>query len=371
MGANGNVLFLTLTLTLTLLQDFTMHPLENDRFIRALLREPIDRTPVWLMRQAGRYLPEYRALRAKAKDFFTFCQTPEMACEATLQPIARFPLDAAIIFSDILTVPLAMGCEIRMNEGRGPFAPSPVRDQEAIDQLTVRHAVEKLHYVSQAIQLTKKELNNKIPLIGFAGSPWTVATYMVEGQSSKTFEIIKSMLYKNPVLLHQLLQKITDVTIDYLNMQINAGANVIMLFDSWGGALSPYEYQLFSLQYMKMIGEKIQRMHSHKKIPLIFFSKGCGLYLNTIADSGCDAVGLDWTMDLALAKKQVGDRVALQGNLDPSILLSTPETVRSEAKKILDVYKNQTGFVFNLGHGISKDTPVENVEALMETITKQ
>ncbi|MCX7120245.1 MAG: uroporphyrinogen decarboxylase [Gammaproteobacteria bacterium] len=343
-----------------------MFKLQNDRLIKALLREPIDRTPVWLMRQAGRYLPEYRALRAKAKDFFTLCQTPELACEVTLQPVKRFPLDAAIIFSDILTVPLAMGCDIQMHEGRGPFAPNPVRDQQAINQLNTNHALEKLNYVTDAITLTKKELNNRIPLIGFAGSPWTVATYMVEGQSSKTFEIIKKMMFRDPILLHQLLQKLTTVTIDYLNAQIDAGADVIMLFDSWGGVLSPNEYQHFSLHYMQFIAQHIKREHNGKKIPLIFFSKGCGLYLETMASSQCDALGLDWTMDLATAKRQVGDRVALQGNLDPSILLSDPEKVRDAVKAILAVYDNQTGFVFNLGHGISKDTPLENVEALFD-----
>ncbi len=343
---------------------------KNDRLIKALLHQPIDRTPLWFMRQAGRYLPEYRALRAKTKDFFTFCQTPELACEATLQPIKRFPLDAAIIFSDILTVPLAMGCEITLDEGRGPIAPNPIRSHKMIDALNTTHALEKLNYVMQAIQLAKKELNNKIPLIGFAGSPWTVATYMVEGRSSKTFEKIKSMLFRDPTILQALLEKITTVTIDYLNAQIHAGADVIMLFDSWGGVLSPIDYQQFSLNYMKKIGEKVIREFQHKKIPLIFFSKGCGLYLENIVSSGCDAIGLDWTMDLQTAKKMVGDRVALQGNLDPSILLSTPKIIQQRAKQILDVYRGETGFVFNLGHGISKDTPVDNVAALVEAVIK-
>src|SRR3990167_4323153 len=346
-----------------------MIPLKNDRLIKALMRQPVDRTPIWLMRQAGRYLPEYRALRAKTRDFFTFCQTPELACEATLQPIHRFPLDAAIIFSDILTVPLAMGCEIKMDEGRGPVALNPIRDQWAMQSLNT-DILEKLNYVLEAIYLTKKELHNQIPLIGFAGSPWTVATYMVEGQSSKTFEIIKSMLYKNPKILHQLLQKITDVTIEYLKMQIAAGADIVMLFDSWGGVLSPNTYYEFSLQYMTKITQQL-KTHTHTHTPVIIFSKGCGLYLENIANSGCDAVGVDWTMDLALAKKQVGNRVALQGNLDPSILLSTPDIIKREAQKILDVYHGETGFVFNLGHGISKNTPIENVAALMELITQK
>jgi uroporphyrinogen decarboxylase len=345
-----------------------MTALKNDRFIRALLRQPIDRTPIWMMRQAGRYLPEYRALRAKAKDFFDFCRTPELACEATLQPLARFPLDAAIIFSDILTVPIAMGCDIKMDEGRGPVAPNPIRHLDAIQQLDVHHAVEKLQYVFDAIALTKKSLNQKVPLIGFSGSPWTVATYMVEGQSSKTFEKIKSMMYANPAVMHALLDKITAVTIQYLNAQIAAGADAVMVFDSWGGVLSPLQYQLFSLYYMKKIGENIDREYNGKKIPLIFFSKSCGLYLETIANAGCDAVGLDWTMDLSIAKKLVGDRVALQGNLDPCVLFADAKTIQAEAKKILSVYNNETGFVFNLGHGISKDTPIESVVALMEVI---
>lgn len=345
-----------------------MTALKNDRFIKALLRQPIDRTPVWLMRQAGRYLPEYRAVRAKTRDFFTFCQTPELACAVTLQPVERFALDAAIIFSDILTVPLAMGCDITMDEGKGPVAPNPIRDKKAIDQLDMNGALEKLEYVMQAIRLTKKELNQKIPLIGFSGSPWTVATYMVEGQSSKTFEKIKGMLFREPNLLHTLLQKLTDVTVDYLNAQINAGADVVMVFDSWGGVLSPSDYHCFSLHYMQQISNRLLREQHGKKVPLIFFSKGCGLYLESIADSGCDAVGLDWTMDLATAKKMVGNRVALQGNLDPCVLLSNPETVTTAVKKIMDVYKKETGFVFNLGHGISKDTPVENVAALMDAV---
>ncbi|MDP1573352.1 MAG: uroporphyrinogen decarboxylase [Coxiellaceae bacterium] len=336
--------------------------MQNTRFIKALLRQSVDRAPIWLMRQAGRYLPEYRALRSKTRDFFTFCETPELACEATLQPLRRFPLDAAIIFSDILTIPRAMGCDIQMHENKGPFAPNPIRDAQAIQSLDTK-VLEKLAYVSQAIQLTKKELN--VPLIGFAGSPWTVATYMVEGGSSKTFEKIKSMMYKAPEMMHQLLQKITDATVDYLNAQIEAGADVVMLFDSWGGVLAPMEYQFFSLDYMKKIREKI----NNKNIPVIFFSKGCGLYLENIVQSGCDAVGVDWTMDLSVAKKIVNKRVALQGNLDPTILLSTPEVVASEAKKILNVYRGETGFIFNLGHGISKDTPVENVEMLVETIS--
>lgn len=332
----------------------------NTRFIKALLRQPVDRAPLWMMRQAGRYLPEYRQLRAKARDFFDFCETPELACEATLQPLRRFALDAAIIFSDILTVPRAMGCDIVMEENKGPVAPSPIRNDAAIHALST-HCLEKLTFVSKAIEITKKELS--VPLIGFAGSPWTVATYMVEGGSSKTFETIKAMLYKNPAMLHLLLEKITTVTIDYLKMQVAAGADVLMVFDSWGGVLSQEAYQLFSLHYMKKIRAAIS------STPMIFFSKACGLYLEEIVQSGCEGVGIDWTMNLAHAKKIANHRVALQGNLDPTILLSTPEVVVREAQKILNVYKNETGFIFNLGHGISQHTPIENVEALVTLVT--
>lgn len=342
-----------------------MPDLLNNRFIKALLRQPIDRTPLWLMRQAGRYLPEYRQLRAKTPDFFKFCQTPELACEATMQPILRFPLDAAIIFSDILTVPIAMGCDIKMFENLGPVALNPIQSEKAVETLKI-DVIEKLDYVSQAIKLTKQALNNKIPLIGFAGSPWTVATYMVEGKSSKTFEIIKKMLFAAPHLLHSLLEKITAVTIDYVNKQIEAGADVIMLFDSWGGALSPADYKIFSLNYMQKIIKNI-----NKKAPTIIFSKGCYESLELIADVGCDGVGLDWGMDLMSAKKRIGDKVALQGNLDPCTLLATPEIIRKKTKELLSIYQNKTGYIFNLGHGISKDTPVENVAALVDAIVNQ
>ena len=346
-----------------------MPALKNDRLIKALLRQPVDRTPIWLMRQAGRYLPEYRELRAQHKDFFSFCRNPEIACEVTLQPLRRFALDAAIIFSDILTVPIAMGCDIQMIPGTGPVAPTPIRTEQAIIELQTEGCLEKLDYVMQAIDRTVKSLGGDVPLIGFAGSPWTVATYMVEGQSSKTFEVIKSMMYRSSDVMHQLLQKLTDVTIDYLNAQVKAGARALMVFDSWGGVLSPVCYQEFSLSYMTQIANKVTREFDGQKIPLVFFSKGCGLYLNEMADSGCDALGIDWTMDLEKARQQVGDRVALQGNLDPFALFAKPEKVQMMAKDILNSYQSETGHVFNLGHGISKDTPVENVSALVEAVT--
>ncbi len=345
-----------------------MSLLQNDRLIKALFKQPVDRTPIWLMRQAGRYLPEYRKLRAQHKDFFAFCQNPEVACEVTLQPLRRFALDAAIIFSDILTLPIAMGCDIQMIPGKGPVAPNPVRSEQVIDALQTEGCLEKLNYVMQAIDRTVKALDGSVPLIGFSGSPWTVATYMVEGQSSKTFEVIKTMMYRSPDVLHKLLQKLTDVTVEYLNAQVKAGARVLMVFDSWGGVLSPACYQQFSLSYMTQIANRVERMHNGHQIPLVFFSKGCGLYLDAMASSGCDALGIDWTMDLEKARRQVGDSVALQGNLDPFALFASPEKVQEMATNILKSYQSDTGHVFNLGHGISKDTPVESVSALVEAV---
>lgn len=340
-----------------------MATLQNDRLIKALKKQPIDRTPIWLMRQAGRYLPEYRKLREKVPDFFTLCQTPELACEITLQPIRRFPLDAAIIFSDILMLPLALGCDIRFFENQGPVVFNPLQSEKAIYALPKNNFLEKLDNVMQAILLTKKELSQTVPLIGFAGSPWTVATYLVEGRASKTFETIKKMLFCEPNLLHHLLQTLTHATIDYINAQIKAGVDVVMIFDSWGGVLSPADYEAFSLCYMQKILD-----HLISKVPVIFFSKGCDASLEKIAQSGCDAVGLDWGIDLQQAKTRIGDRVALQGNLDPCILLSTPEKIREAAKKLLAVYQNQTAYVFNLGHGVLKNTPIENVAALVGAV---
>lgn len=337
----------------------------NNRLIHALLREPIDRTPVWMMRQAGRYLPEYRAIRERCGDFFTLCQTPELAMEVTLQPLRRFALDAAIIFSDILTVPQAMGCDISLVENQGPVVAHPIRTERDLQKLTT-DVTEKLFYVRDAITLTKSQLS--VPLIGFAGSPWTVATYLVEGKSSRTFSTIKSMLLENPALAHQLLEKITQATIQHVNAQITAGANVMMIFDTWGGALPEKDYLQFSLHYMKKISDAMLHMHHGKKIPLIFFSKNCDAYLEKIAASGCDAVGVDWTTNLFDAKKRIRNRVALQGNLNPEILLTTPEKIKMQTREILSVYQDQTGFVFNLGHGIIKETPIAHVEAMLEVV---
>lgn len=345
-----------------------MYPLKNDRFLRALMREPIDRTPIWLMRQAGRYLPEYRELRSQVSDFFTFCKDPELACEVTLQPLRRFALDAAIIFSDILTVPIAMGCDIKMQPGEGPVAPTPVRSARDVAALTCEGMEEKLNYVMQAMTKTKSALAGDVPLIGFSGSPWTVATYMVEGQSTKIFQTIKTMMYRDPKLMHVLLQKITDSTVDYLNAQIDAGADAIMVFDSWGGVLAPTNYQQFSLDYLSQIACRIQRTKAGRPIPLVFFSKGCGLYLDEMANSGCDALGLDWTMDLERARQLVGDRVALQGNMDPFALFASPEEIQKIAKRIVAGFGADTGHVFNLGHGVNKDTPISHVAALVEAV---
>ncbi len=342
--------------------------LKNDRFIRALLRQPVDRTPVWIMRQAGRYLPEYRQLREKVPNFMAFCKTPELACEATLQPLRRFPLDAAIIFSDILTIPDAMGVDLHIAPTVGPVIRNPVRSAQDVNRLQMPAVEEALSYLFDAIRLTVKALDHRVPLIGFAGSPWTLACYMTEGQSSKTFLTARAMLYQQPDVFHTLLQKLTTLTIAYLNAQIKAGADVVMLFDTWGGLLTPSLYRQFSLDYLSQIAAEVVRQKNGRKIPLIFFTKNGGQWLESIANSGCDAVGLDWTTDIGQARRRVGDRVALQGNLDPAILLSNPESISTAAVDILKSYGQGFGHVFNLGHGIDPSTPIENVAALVEAV---
>jgi uroporphyrinogen decarboxylase len=341
--------------------------LKNDRLIRALFRQPVDVTPVWLMRQAGRYLPEYRAVRKHAGDFLTMCKNPEFACTVTLQPLERFNLDAAIIFSDILTIPDAMGIGLHFVEGEGPQFTHPVRTQQAIEQLPIPDPEIELRYVMDAIRTTKKALDNKVPLIGFAGSPWTIACYMVEGSGSKTFSIIKKMLYLEPQLLHQLLQKLATSISEYLVAQAQAGADVLMLFDTWGGILTPAAYEQFSLHYMREIITTV-RASVPPNIPIIMFTKNGGQWLETIVTSGCDAVGLDWTIDINNARQRVGDKVALQGNLDPSILLSTPEVIRNEVAAILSAFGKHDGHVFNLGHGITPNVPPENVAVLIDAV---
>jgi uroporphyrinogen decarboxylase len=345
-----------------------MSKLQNDNFLRALLRQPVDRTPVWIMRQAGRYLPEYCATRAQAGDFLTLCKTPELACEVTLQPLRRFDLDAAIIFSDILTIPDAMGLGLYFTEGEGPRFQKPIRNAADITKLVVPDPEEELRYVIDAVSLTKKELNNKVPLIGFAGSPWTLACYMVEGGASKDFRVIKSLLFREPELLHKLLKILADSVIAYLNAQISAGADAVMLFDTWGGVLTTRDYQNFSLNYMAEIIAGLTREKNGQRVPVILFTKGGGQWLEKIADSGCDAIGLDWTVDIAQARARVGDRVALQGNMDPAVLYASPERIRAEVKNILTAYGEGSGHVFNLGHGITPDVPPENVKVLVDAV---
>ena len=341
---------------------------KNTRLINALLKQPVDKTPVWVMRQAGRYLPEYRKIRASVSGFLELCQTPELACQVTLQPLARFDLDAAIIFSDILTVPAAMGMELKFLEGEGPKFSSPLKTQHDIDALIIPEPEEHLGYVMQAIRLTTHELAGKLPLIGFSGSPWTLAAYMVEGQGSKDFAIIKQMLYQAPQLLHQLLKKLASSVTAYLNAQIIAGANVLMIFDTWGGILAEAKYEEFSLSYMREIIASLTPSYQGVKIPVIVFTKNGGQWLEAIASSGCDAVGIDWTLDIAKARARVGDKVAIQGNLDPAVLRSSPEVIRQETRKILQNFADHPGHIFNLGHGITPDILPEHVQVLVETV---
>ena len=341
---------------------------KNDTFLRALLREPVDYTPVWLMRQAGRYLPEYCETRKRAGSFLHLCKNPQMACEVTLQPLARYNLDAAILFSDILTVPDAMGLGLYFAEGEGPKFERPLREEWAIRDLTAPDPNVHLRYVMDAVAEIRRALGNSVPLIGFSGSPWTLGCYMVEGGSSDDYRTVKTMMYDRPDLMHHILQVTATSVISYLNAQIESGAQAVMIFDSWGGALSHAAYREFSLQYMQQIVAGLKRSHGGERVPCIVFTKGGGQWLESIADIGCDAVGLDWTTDLGEAERRVGDRVALQGNFDPMALFASPEKVAAEARRILDSYKGDTGHVFNLGHGINQFTPPENVQILVDTV---
>ena len=345
-----------------------MSTAKNDRFIRALLRQPVDRTPVWIMRQAGRYLPEYREIRAQAGDFMTLCSTPELACEVTLQPLRRFELDAAILFSDILTIPDAMGLGLYFSEGEGPKFKTTVNSASDIKNLPVPDPGDKLRYVTDAVSLIRKELNGQVPLIGFAGSPWTLATYMVEGGSSKTFSKIKALLFEDPASAHALMDKLADSVALYLNAQIEAGAQAVMVFDSWGGALTTPHYKEFSLAYMQKIVDQLSREKDGQKIPVILFTKGGGMWLQDIASTGCDAVGLDWSVDIHLARQQIGDKVALQGNMDPAIMATNPEVIQQEVSRILSDFGHGNGHVFNLGHGITPNITPENVKALVDAV---
>ncbi len=343
-------------------------PLRNDLFLRALLREPTPRTPLWMMRQAGRYLPEYRATRAQAGNFLKLCMTPDLACEVTLQPLRRYALDAAILFSDILTIPHALGLGLEFEAGEGPRIDRPVRSARDIDALKTLDPETDLRYVMDAVRLIRRELDGKVPLIGFAGSPWTVGTYVVEGSSSKNFQHIKGMLYGAPDQLHRLLSHLTQSTTAYLNAQIAAGAQAVMVFDTWGGALSPSAYREFSLRYMSEIVAGLQRESDGRRVPVILFTKGGGAWLKDMADSGADALGVDWTTDLATARVTVADRVALQGNLDPSVLYAPPAAIRSEVERVLASYGHGHGHVFNLGHGIHPDIPPEHAAAMVDAV---
>ncbi|MGB0664568.1 MAG: uroporphyrinogen decarboxylase [Pontibacterium sp.] len=330
-----------------------MSELKNDRFLRALLGEPVDVTPVWMMRQAGRYLPEYRETRAKAGDFMSLCKNKELACEVTIQPLERYDLDAAILFSDILTIPDAMGLGLYFEAGEGPRFKKIIRTEKDVQDLPVPNSEVDLDYVMNAVKEIRGELNGRVPLIGFSGSPWTLATYMVEGGSSKDFRHIKQMMYATPEVLHELLSKLADSVVDYLNAQIRAGAQAVQVFDTWGGVLSGPMYQAFSLDYMARIAKGLIREHDGRKVPVIMFTKNGGQWLETMADAGADALGLDWTTDIGDARARVGDRVALQGNMDPSVLYAPASRIRDEVERILASYgEGASGHVFNLGHGI-------------------
>ena len=342
--------------------------LKNDRFLRALRRQAVDVTPVWMMRQAGRYLPEYRATRSKAGNFMNLCQNPELACEVTLQPLERFPLDAAILFSDILTIPDAMGLGLYFEEGEGPRFQHPVTDEEAVAKLAVPDPNDELRYVTDAVSLIRQELDGRVPLIGFSGSPWTLATYMVEGGSSKTFSSIKGMMYSRPDLLHRILSVLAESVSVYLAAQIEAGAQAVMVFDTWGGSLSPATYREFSLAYMTKIVDKLKADAATRDVPVVLFTKGGGQWLEIMAGSGCDALGLDWTTDLSDARARVGDRVALQGNIDPCVLYAPPDTIRQQVAITLDSFGSGNGHVFNLGHGIHPEVNPEHAAALVEAV---
>jgi uroporphyrinogen decarboxylase len=342
-------------------------PLRNDNFLRACLRQPTEHTPVWLMRQAGRYLPEYRATRARAGSFMGLATNPDFATEVTLQPLERYPLDAAILFSDILTVPDAMGLGLSFADGEGPRFAKPLRDETAVAALAVPD-LDKLRYVFDAVTSIRRALDGRVPLIGFSGSPWTLACYMVEGAGSDDYRLVKTMLYARPDLLHRILAINADAVAAYLNAQIKAGAQAVMVFDSWGGVLADGAFQAFSLAYTRRVLQQLEREHAGQRVPQIVFTKGGGLWLEEIAASGADVVGLDWTMGLKAARARLGDRVALQGNLDPNVLFAPAETIRAETTRVLNDFGAGSGHVFNLGHGISQHTPPEAVAVLVETV---
>lgn len=345
-----------------------MSTLKNDRLLRALNREPVDVTPVWMMRQAGRYLPEYRASREKAGDFMALCKNAELACEVTLQPLERYPLDAAILFSDILTIPDAMGLGLYFEVGEGPRFKKKITHAADVEALPVINTAKDLPYVLDAVKTIRSALNGRVPLIGFSGSPWTLATYMVEGGSSKDFRQAKAMAYNQPEMMHTLLDKLADSVIDYLNAQIRAGAQAVQIFDTWGGALSNAAYQEFSLKPMQKIVSGLLREYDGRKVPVILFTKGGANWLEKMADTGADCLGLDWTVDIGDARRRVGERVALQGNMDPTILYAKPDRIRAEVDSILTSYGHGNGHVFNLGHGITPEVDPENAGAFIRAV---
>lgn len=346
-----------------------MSELKNDRFLRALMRQPVDRTPVWMMRQAGRYLPEYRATREKAGDFMGLCGNPERACEVTLQPLDRYPhIDAAILFSDILTIPDAMGLGLYFETGEGPKFKKTVHTAADIEALPVVDMNKDLTYVTDAVSLIRRELNGRVPLIGFSGSPWTLATYMVEGGSSKDYARTKELMYQQPEVFQLLIDKLVDSIIAYLNAQIKAGAQAVQIFDSWGGALSHSAYHQYSLAPMQRIVDGLIKEHDGRRVPVILFTKGGGQWLESLADTGADALGLDWTTDIAKARALVGSKVALQGNMDPAILYTNPKRIREEVASILQSYGQGAGHIFNLGHGVTPQAKPENVGAFFEAV---
>lgn len=338
-----------------------MNMIKNDLFLRALKGETVERPPVWMMRQAGRFLPEFMAIRDKY-DFFTRCRTPELASEITVQPIRRFGMDAAILFSDILVIPQAMNIEVEMKPNFGPFLPSPVRDQKGVDNVIVPDVNIELDYVMQAIKATKELLNNDIPLIGFAGSPWTILCYVVQGQGSKTFDKAKEFCFTNPVAAHQLLQKITETTIAYLKAKVNAGVDTVQIFDSWGGMLSPVDYQEFSWQYINQIIEALK-----DDAPVIAFGKGCWFALHDMAKSNASALGVDWTITPKNARYLTGGNITLQGNFDPARLLSPPSDIKKMVKQMIDEF-GKDKYIVNLGHGILPNIPLDNAKAFIDAV---
>jgi uroporphyrinogen decarboxylase len=345
-----------------------MTTLKNDTFLRALLKQPVEYTPIWMMRQAGRYLPEYRKVRGEAGSFMAVCTNPELACEVTLQPLRRFDFDAAILFSDILTIPDAMGLGLHFTEGEGPKFERPLRTAADIEKLAVIDPEIELRYVTDAVRLIRKNLDGSVPLIGFSGSPWTLATYMVEGGSSKNFAKVKALMYNDPALMHKLLDILAQSVAAYLNAQIAAGAQAVMLFDTWGGMLSSEDYNEFSLRYAKQVRDLLTLENEGQRVPNILFTKGGGLWLEEMATTGYDALGLDWQTDIQHARTRVGDKVALQGNLDPLALYANPDVITEKVKTILQKYGNGSGHVFNLGHGILPDINPEHVKAMVDSV---